>query len=200
MAKEPHNYKLNTSVKSKVLAMMARGEKYGTIVSVLKNDHNIDYSVSALADLRKRNAEAIQQMTEMIVDAEATEAEKIRTRALRKVNRTLDRADADEAELQALEEEYRQPDSKMTLAEYRRRKTGLLRLSVTDLLNITDRMHNQTQKLKATGSPQLPAGNGAPVGQSPQLAEALLAAIQNGDTITLQQMEINWTPCLMRQS
>lgn len=191
MTDRPHNYKLNTSVKSKVLAMMARGEKYGTIINVLKEEHDIDYSLTGLTELRKRHADTIKIMTDMIIEAEATESEKIKTRSLRKISRTLDRADADEMELQALEEEYRKPDSKITLAEYRRRKSGLLQLNVTELLSISKEMHAQSSKLKSTGSPQLPAGTGAPVGQSPQLAEALLDAIRRGDTISLQQMVIN---------
>ena len=181
--------KLDTPLKMKVLAMMARGEKYGTIVHILKDEHGIDYTPNGLTSLRNTHKEVITQMEEMILDAQASESEQIRVKSLRQLSRKLDKANEDEQALDALDAEYRE-DDEMTLAEYRRRKAGLLKMSVSELVLISKEMHAQNLKIKG---PVGAAGltNEAPGGADPKFVEALMSAIQRGDTIALQQMVIN---------
>lgn len=189
------NYKLNVPITMKVLALMARGEKHGTILGMLRKDHNIEYSSQSLSLLRKKHKETVLSMQGLIIDAEATEAEKIRIRTLHRINRRLDQADVDEGELEKLNEDYRSEDSEMTLSEYRRRKMGLVNLSVAELVTLAKEMHVQSVQAKgrkASGAPQLPSGDGTvQEEQITTLPEALMTAIKNGDTIQLQQMVIN---------
>lgn len=181
--------KLDTAQKMKVLAMLARGERYATIQSILKKDHDIDYSINSIRLLKKNHAETIAEMEAMIIEREASEAEQIRVRALASVSRKLDRASKDESELAELDRAYR--DGELEIAEYKRRKKGLLDLSVTELLSVSKEMYAQTGKGKnASIAPGSPAGGGEGIA-NPQTLEVLMDAIKRGDTVTLQQMVIN---------
>lgn len=191
MDEQQHNYKLSTPVKMKVLAMMARGDKYGTILSVLEKEHGITYSRTSLTQLRKNNKDSLRQMELMIMDNEASEAVQIKNKALRQLNKKLDRAADDQLELDSLDEEYRAGN--LSLSEYRRKRAGLLKISVTELLMISKEMNQQDGTRK--GPAALPGGvaNGLPDpenGGDPRLAEALLDAIKRGDTVALSQMVI----------
>lgn len=184
--------KLDTPLKMKVLAMMARGEKYGTIQRILKDDHGIDYDQSSLSYLRKKHKDVIIEMEGMILDAETSEAAEVRAKALRQLGRKLDQAAGDELELAKLDEEYR--TTEMTLSEYRRKKAGLLKMSVNELVLITEKMHTQSGAGKrGAAAPMLPGGGSSDDTGSadPRFVEAITAAIQRGDTIALQQLVIN---------
>ena len=76
----------------------------------------------------------------------------------------------------------------------KRRKAGLLQLSVGELVNISRSMHAQV--VKAPGVPELPPGDGPaqllPAGSStPAQLEALLQAIQRGDHVEMQRIVFN---------
>ena len=190
MSSELVNYKLNVPLKMKVLAMMARGEKYATISRILKDDHGVEYSSSALSQLRKNNADTLSEMEAMIFDAEAAESEQIRAKAMRQINRKLDRANQDDQELAHLDAEYR--EGKIDMGEYRRRKAGLLKLSVAELLMVTKEMSAQGQGRKVASTPGAHAISDGQTPQTadPQYVEALMLAIQRGDTIAMQQLTI----------
>ena len=181
--------RLEQPVKLKVLAMLARGERGSVIRRILQDEHNVEYSQQALSELKKNNRDIIAQMQAMMLDKEVSEADQVRGLAMRQLRKKLERATDDELALDALDEEYRNTPT-MSLAEYRRRKAGLLKMTVTELLMISKEMHAQAGKPKGAS---IPNGGGAGTSQEgepadPAMAEALLSAIQRGDTITLQQM------------
>lgn len=182
--------RLDPKLKMAVLAMIARGEKYGTIVRILKEDYKIDYSKSSVAALKRDNKDVVVQMQSMILEAEASQADQIRVQALRQLNRKLGKAADDEQELESLDEEYR--TTEMTLSEYRRKKAGLLKMTVSDLVLISKEMHSQSGKAKAPLTPGL-AGSGetddSTNGADPKFVEALMGAIQRGDTVSLMKIE-----------
>jgi hypothetical protein len=183
--------KLDIPLKMKVLAMMARGERYGTIRRILKDEHKIDYTDPALAALRKNNAEVLKEMELMILGSQAAESEQIHTKAMRQLNRRLDRASTDELEIDRLDTEYR--EGKMNLADYRKKKAGLIKMSVKDLLEISREMHTQIGRRKVgQGSGALPSGiSNEGASPDPKWVEALMTAVQRGDTIAMQQLVIN---------
>lgn len=185
---EKHNYKLDTPTKMKVLAMIARGEKYETISRILKEQHNIDYSSAGLAELKKSNADTIKEMELMILDAETSEAEQIRVKSLRQLSKKLDRASEDEAELQEIDRQYRAGE--IELAEYKRLKTGLLKLTVKDLTAISKDMYAQSGGKRGANALPGAASTGGGDTPDPKWVEALMTAVQRGDTIAMQQLVI----------
>lgn len=182
-----HNYKLDTPVKLKTLAMIARGEKYQTIIRILKEQHDIEYSSSGLADLKKANIDTIREMEYMILEKETSDAEAVRAKSLRQLNRKLDKAADDETEIEELDRQWRDGEIE-DMADYRRRKAGLLKLSVKDLAEISKNMHAQTAGRK--GANALPVDPNTTPTADPKWVEALMMAVQNGDTIAMQQLII----------
>ena len=178
--------KLNTDLRMKVLAMMARGENYDTILRILRDKYDVTITSGALSNLTKRHLDTIKEMELMILEAETAEAEQVRVKALRQLSRKLDKASQDETEIEELDRKWRDGEIK-DMADYRRRKAGLLKLSVNELSKVSREMYSQTDKTKAPG--QLPgtAGAGTP---DPKWIEALMLAVQRGDTIALQQLII----------
>jgi hypothetical protein len=175
--------KITDPMKIQVLAMMVRGEKYKQIRKFLLDNYGVEYSNNALSMLRKRNPEVIAEIERTVVQAEASEAERIRAKSLRLLSRKLDQAAGDELELSAIDEEYRNGD--MTLADYKRKKAGLLELSVKDVLQVTEKMHNQT---KDGPGAVAPSGSVTPTAADARAAQTLAEAIKNGDTITINQI------------
>lgn len=181
--------KLDLPLKMRILAMIAREEKYKVILGILEKDHGIKYSVQSLRLLKKNHAKTIAEMQGMVLDKEASEVDQIRTRALRQLARKLDQATEAEREIAQLDEEYRAGD--MELAEYRRKKTGLLNMSVSELLAVSKEMHGQSgAKGKGASIAPNPHKPGSDEPLDPQAVEVLLTAIQNGDTITLSKQTI----------
>lgn len=185
MTTELSGPKLTDALKMQVLALMARGEKYKDIRKILSEQHNITYSNNALSMLRKRNGDVIAEIERTIYASEAAEAERIRSKGLRMLSRKLDQASSDELELSAIDEEFRTTD--MTLADYKRKKAGLLELSIKDVVHITDKMYTQTKDGPGASAP---AGSAAPTAAEARALEAFHDAIKNGDTITLQQLTV----------
>ena len=72
------------------------------------------------------------------------------------------------------------------------KKTGLLKISISELTNISKTMHAQTVKVPelppGAGPAALPAGGGA---QTPAQLEALLNAIKDGNHVEIQRIVFN---------
>lgn len=178
--------KLNEPLRLKVLAMMARGARYAEIQEMLEADHGISYTAGALSALRKAYAEVVQQMESLIIqENESTEAE-LRRKAMKQIGRKLDRANEDDAELTELDRAYRAGEM-ANLAEYRRKKAGLIKMNISELVTIAKEMQPGKTKGEAVSPTGAPAGDAG----DPKLVDALMTAIKSGDTITLQQMIIN---------
>lgn len=180
---------LPKDVKMRVLALMARGEKNAGISETLSKEYGIEYTPNAVALLRRRNQDVITEMEHMVLDAEAAEAEKIRSKSLRMLSRKLDRATADEIKLMELDQEYR--DEKIDLATYRRRKMGLLTVSVKELTLISESMHDQTKH--GAGAPGDGGGAGG-VNLDASWLERVMIAVKNNDILTLTKLTITKQP------
>lgn len=180
-------YKLDTPTKMKTLAMVARGEQTATILRILNDEHGVNYTRDDLSQLKRTNRDTINEMKQMILEAEASEAEQVRVKALRQLSRRLDKASEDEVEIHELDRQYR--DGEIELNEYKRLKTGLLKLSVNELTSITKDMHTQSGGKRSTNAlPGTPAASDNT--PDPKWVEALMTAVQRGDTIAMQQLVI----------
>jgi len=177
---------LPKDVKMRVLALMARGEKNPAISETLRTDYGIDYSTNKVALLRHRNQNTITEMEHMVLDAEAAEAEKIRSKSLRMLSRKLDRATADEVKIMELDQEYR--DDKIDLKTYRRRKMGLLSVSIKELTLISESMHDQTKH--GPGAPG-DGGSSGSINLDATWLEKVMIAVQKNDILTITQLTLN---------
>lgn len=186
---EFQGYKLDVPTKMKVIAMMARGEKYETIQRILLEDHQIEYTIKSLYNLRDKHKDTIAEMELMILEKEASDSEQIRVKSLRQLNRKLDKASADELMIAQIDKEYREGVIE-NLGDYRRRKAGLLNLSVKDLTDVSKEMSAQTGSRGIKGAHGLPPGDSGVDAPDPKWVEALMAAVQRGDTITMQQLTL----------
>lgn len=182
--------KLNTPQRMQVLAMMARGERYETIKRVILDKYNVSVSSGYLAEQKQTHADTIKEMELMILEAETSEAEQIRVKTLRQLGRKLDKLANDEVELENIEDEWRRGEIE-DLAEYRRRKAGLLKVSISELSKISKDMYTQTGGKQ--GPNDLPTANGSGPAPDAKWVESLMLAVQRGDTIAMQQLIITPT-------
>jgi hypothetical protein len=181
--------KLDTTLKMKVLAYMARGERYQAIIDMLQKDHGISYTMGGLSLLRKRHTETISEMERIVLEQEMADTSTIRNKSLKLLNRKLDQASTDELEMAALDQQYR--DGNLDLATYKRKKQGLLRLNIKELTEVSREMAAQQRlalgsKKNTPGPDALPAG-----GMDPAAIEQLTTAIKDGNTVELTKLVFN---------
>jgi hypothetical protein len=184
--------RLTTDQKMRALALLARGDTLSQVVGHLLDYYQVTVSESALSQLRSNNKETIAQMQQVVADGQSAEAEAIATRARRLINNKLDRAERDAKTLEELDQDYR--DGKIKdVQDYRRRKAGLMKISINELTTISKAMHSQSQH-----TPIPPAGDTPPAlqsgshsGATPAHLEAMLQAIAAGNTVELQRLVFN---------
>lgn len=187
--------RLTTPQKMHVLALIARGDTLSQIVGHLLEDFNVKITEGAISRIKKHHADTIAKMRDTMVEAEAADASKILQRSRSMLGKRMDRAERDSNELDEVERDWR--EGKITQEEYRRKKAGLIRMSVSELVNISRTMHTQTiqQPPAPVGedTKKLPPGNTQPKlgAQSPAQLEALMAAIANGNTVEMQRLIFN---------
>lgn len=180
--------RLTTDQKLQALAYIARGDTFSQVAGHLLEEHNITISESALSQLKKTHKATIDKMIETMAEGQAAEADAILRRTRRMLNGKLDRAERDGRTLEELDQQWRDGEIK-DAAEYRRRKAGLIKVSVAELTQISKTMFDQTIK-----DPGLPPGSPAgalPPGASvktPAQLEGLLQAIAAGNTVEIQRL------------
>lgn len=184
--------RLTMDQKLRALAYIARGDTMSQVAAHLLEDFDLTISEARLYQIKKENADTIQKIQERLADGVLADAEKLMQSSRVALARRLQRDARDGAELEQLDQQYR--DGDLSKEEYQRKKAGLLQLSVNELVNISRSMHAQV--VKAPGSPELPPGAGAaqplPAGSStPAQLEALLQAIQRGDHVEMQRIVFN---------
>lgn len=184
--------RLTTDQKMAALAMIARGDTLSQVAANLLTEYEVTISESAIRKIKSLHQETILKMQETIADGKAAEAGDISKRSRHLINRRLDKAERDERALEELDQKYRDGEIDGGAEEYRRRKAGLLKISVAELINISKTMHAQTIRIPAlpqlpdTTTPQANLPPGA--GQTPAQLEALLGAIKAGNTVEIQRL------------
>jgi hypothetical protein len=179
--------RLTTDQKLQALAYIARGDTLSQVAGHLLEEHDVTISESALSQLKKNHKSTIDKMIDTMAEGQATEADAILRRTRRLLNGKLDRAERDARTIEELDQQWRDGELK-DVAVYRRRKAGLIKVSVAELTQISKTMFDQT--IKEPGAPAGGAG-ALPPGQSvktPAQLEGLLQAIAAGNTVEIQRL------------
>lgn len=183
--------RLTTDQKLRALAYIARGDTLSQVAGHMLEEFEVTISESALSQLKKNHADTIDKMQTSLSESAAEDADALLKKTRRMLSVRLDRADRDSSELAELDRKWRDGEIK-NKEEYQRKKTGLLKISISELTNISKTMHAQTVKvpeLPPGAMPgALPAGGGA---QTPAQLEALLNAIKDGNHVEIQRIVFN---------
>lgn len=181
MTNEVTRAKLTTPQRMQVLALMARGDTYISINDFLNRQYGITLSLSSLWQIKNRNKDVVEAMRNSIQEREMEDAAALLRRSRRILHRKLDRAEHDMTELEQLDRRYR--ENEIDHKEYKRLKKTLMDVSITEVSMLSKNMYVQTGKPDLE-TPPLPSEN-------PRQSEALLKAIQSGDTVELQRIILN---------
>jgi len=141
--------RLTLDQRLRTLAYIARGDTMSQVAAHLLEDFNVTISESRLYQIKKNNIETIQKIQERLADSAAADADALMRQARVGLAKKLQKADRDSNELEKLDQQYR--DGDIDKSEYQRKKSGLLNLSVTELINIGKGMHAQV--IKIPGAP-----------------------------------------------
>ena len=189
--------RLTMDQKLRALAYIASGDTMSQVAAHLLEDFEVTITESALYKIKKDNLDTIQKIQERLADSAAADADAILKQSRVSLAKKMMRADRDGAELEQLDQQYR--DGEIDKSEYQRKKAGLLSLSVSELVNISRTMHAQV--IKQPGAPALPEGPGTPTHQplpagssTPAQLESLLKAIQSGNHVEIQRIVFNGAP------
>lgn len=182
--------RLTMDQKLRTLAYIARGDTVSQVVAHLLEDFNVTITEDAIYKIRRDNAETISKIQDRLADSAAADIDQLIRKSRVQLARKLNKADADASELDVLDQQYR--NGEIEKDEYQRKKTGLLDLSISELANLGSKL--VMQQKSAGPDPDAPAlGTGAasilPAGSStPAQLEAMLRAIQAGNTVELQRI------------
>jgi hypothetical protein len=179
--------RLTMDQKLRALAYIARGDTMSQVAAHLLEDFEVSITESALYKIKKDNLETIQKIQDRLADSAVADADAILKQSRVALAKKMQRADRDGNELERLDQQYR--DGDIDKSQYQRRKAGLIQLSVSELVNISRSMHAQV--IKVPGVPELPPGAAQPLpsgSSSPAQLEALLKAIQAGNTVEIQRL------------
>lgn len=182
--------RLTMDQRLRTLAYIARGDTMSQVAAHLLEDYGVTISESRLYQIKKNNIDTIQKIQDRLADSAAADADAILRQTRVQLAKKMQRADNDGNELQILDQKYR--DGEIDKAEYQRKKSGLLKLSVSELVNISRTMHAQV--IKVPGALELPPGSAPalpPGSSTPAQLEALLKAIQSGNTVEMQRIVFN---------
>ena len=175
------------------LARIARGDTLAMVQKWLLDEHEITISLPALSGLKKNHAKAITDMQQKMLDAQAIDAEAIMKRSRALINRKIAKAERDQTQIEELDEQYR--DGVISLDELRRKKKGLLDLSIAELTRIGSAMLDQTKTAPLPpDAPALGSGNPGASGLPSPTLEATIQALKEGNTVELQRIIFNGAP------
>ena len=183
--------RLSTDQKLRALAYIARGDTLSQVAGHMLEEFDVTITESALSQLKKNHADTTDKMQTSLSESAAEDADALLKKTRRMLSVRLDRAERDANELAEVDRQYREGNIK-SVEEYRRKKAGLLKISIAELTNVSKTMHAQTVKvpeLPPGATPgALPAGGGA---QNPAQLEALLNAIKDGNHVEIQRIVFN---------
>ena len=180
--------RLTTDQKLAGLAMMARGDTLSQVAGHLLTDYGVKVSESWLAKIKTNHRDTIDKMQNTMAEGQAADTEALIKRSRRMINSHMDKAERDSKALEEIDSQFR--DGKISVKVYRRKKAGLLKMSVVELIQISKGMYDQT---KRDLIPLAPGASSLPPGHDPNPAqlEALLQAIAAGNTVEIQRLIFN---------
>lgn len=158
------------------------------VAAQLLADFDVSITESALYAIKRDHSDTVTRMQETMADSAVADADAILKKSRVMIAKKMQKADRDGNTLEQLDQQYR--DGDLEMSEYRRKKSGLLKMSVHELTQISKTMHDQVIKVPG----ELPpggAGSLPPGGSSPAQLEALLLAIKAGNTVELQRLIFN---------
>lgn len=172
--------------------MMARGDTLSQVAGHLLTDYGVTISESGLSKIRTNHQDTINKMIDTMAEGQAADAEALLKRSRRMLNSRMDKAERDQHALEEVDQEFR--DGKISVEIYRRKKAGLLKISITELIQISKGMHDQTRKDLPPLLPGASSSGALPPGHhdaNPAQLEALLQAIAAGNTVEIQRLIFN---------
>ena len=185
--------RLTMDQRMRAIAYIARGDTISQVAAHILEDFNIKITESALYRIKYDNAETIAKMQERLADSIAADLEGLVRQSHIHIARKLQKAERDSSELEVLDQQYRAGE--IDKSEYQRRKAGLLTLSINELSTLSSRLvaqqHTAATPPEQPERPALAANNSQalPAGAStPAQLEAMLNAIQTGNTVELQRI------------
>ena len=164
--------------------MMARGDTLSQVAGHLLTDYGVKVSESWLAKIKTNHRDTIDKMQNTMAEGQAADAEALLKRSRRMLNSRMDKAERDNKAFEEIDNQFREGEINAEI--HRRKKVGLLKISITELIQISKGMHEQT---KREFTPLLPGASSLPPGHDPNPAqlEALLQAIAAGNTVEIQR-------------
>lgn len=160
--------KVDLHTESQVIAMIARNDTHESIVRWLKEEKDIEVSLSAISKIKKRNQAALQYMKDQLVEHETTMATTILSKSRQLIDNRLDRALSLEKEVEDLQlsREKGEIDEKT----FYQRLDVLFknRLTVAELNSLSKEAFNQSQ---------VEAGKPTSIAENPDQAKAMLQTL-----------------------
>ena len=176
--------KLDTSQRMQVIALMARGDTFAEINAYLLEHFGVTLNPKTLTDMKKVHGDTIALMQRTHEEAETADAAQLLIRTRRLIGRKLTRAERDAKDLADLD--YQRREGEITEADYHQRRTGLIEMSIQELVTVSKEMHSESSKpLGGELLPGLPDGGG---NSNLALTEALLNAIKTGNHVEIQRL------------
>lgn len=169
------NKLLDAKTETEVVAYMARGDDYNTILATLAG-RGIELSKPNLTQIKQRNSEALAYMQNAMVESQLSHASAILRKSRQLLERKLDQTLKIDEQLIELKKLF--DNSDMDVKEYLYERDKILRTELTagELTAITKESFNQSQVEQ--GKPSSITENPA---QAKANLEKVLRAIAEGD-------------------
>lgn len=165
--------KVSTAQETKIVAMIARGDSYETVVRNLKEE-GVDIAKTTVMRVKDRNAEALAFMKNTMLEQQASTAGRILNRSRELIEKRLSDSDNYWEVIKELNEKLE--SGEIDENQYNTMRPIAPKISITELNSVAKEMFNQSQ-IEA-GKPTAITNN--PV-QAKENLKTLLEAIQRGD-------------------
>lgn len=169
------NKALDTKTETEVVAYMARGDTYETIIDTLAK-RDLPITKGTLSNIKKRNAETLQFMQSTMAEQEISAATSILRKSRKLLENKLDYALSYEDEMEAIKQLLIDGDIDREIYWEMTRERWDKQLSVSELNSVTKEAFNQSQVEQ--GKPSSITENPTQMRANLQV---LLNAISNGD-------------------
>lgn len=169
---------LDAQKETQVVAMIARGDTYTTIIDRLKKESGIVLSQGTLTNIKNRNGEALAFMKNALAERETIHTTKLLDKSRKLIERKLDRAlDIDESFLE-LHKDYK--SGEIDEHEFRLRFDQMIKseLSTSELTSLSKEMFNQSQIEQGK-----PTTINTDANAAKEKLSSLLLAIKKGDDV-----------------
>lgn len=167
-------------MEMRALALIAKGEPYHEIVSMLKEEFGESATIGTLTNIKKRYAEVLHQLKNTIIEYEEETAQALLEKSRKLLGKRLAIANTELAEYYKSLEEFE--SGEITFSEFKLRVAHFKLPTLTELTSVTKEMHAQSSG----------GGEGSlPPARKSDLTEAINDAIARGDTVALERIVFN---------